>query len=215
MIKRSSTSAATCSWPDAGRREPLADRRPANAVVEPIRRRRWRSIIVNLQACAAGQATFRISQSLARHARGPGALPSEGARRAVRRALPTITATSGQGRTRREHRHFEARRHQAAADMVPEQFAASNCDANFIGSSDHRGYPVIDAVFELEALCRQTTPAPLIAFVHRGEEYRNTGPYSNIGRLDELHRCSRRRDHRSAQPYGQLNIEGPRGAPIK
>jgi len=60
---------------------------------------------------------------------------------------------------------------------------------NFIGSRDHRGYPVVKSSADLQSLCRMKARSPLIALVHWGEEYHRVAQAANYTAAQALHTC--------------------------
>ena len=60
---------------------------------------------------------------------------------------------------------------------------------NFIGSRDHRGYPVVKSPADLQSLCRMKARSPLIALLHWGEEYHRVAQAANYAAAQALHTC--------------------------
>ena len=60
---------------------------------------------------------------------------------------------------------------------------------NFIGSRDHRGYPVAKSPADLQSLCRIKARSPLFALVHWGEEYHRVARDADYTAAQALHTC--------------------------
>jgi AmmeMemoRadiSam system protein B len=60
---------------------------------------------------------------------------------------------------------------------------------NFIGSRDHRGYPVAKSAADLQSLCRIKARSPLFALVHWGEEYHRVARDADYTAAQALHTC--------------------------
>jgi poly-gamma-glutamate synthesis protein (capsule biosynthesis protein) len=60
---------------------------------------------------------------------------------------------------------------------------------NFIGSRDHRGYPVAKSAADLQSLCRMKARSPLFALVHWGEEYHRVARDADYTAAQALHTC--------------------------
>ena len=60
---------------------------------------------------------------------------------------------------------------------------------NFIGSRDHRAYPVVKSPADLQSLCRMKARSPLIALLHWGEEYHRVARAANYTAAQALHTC--------------------------
>jgi hypothetical protein len=54
---------------------------------------------------------------------------------------------------------------------------------------DYRGYPVVKRVGELQRICRMKVRAPLVAFVHWGEEYTDSAQPADHAAAQALHAC--------------------------
>jgi len=75
--------------------------------------------------------------------------------------------------------------HMSALDL--ERFGL--VAVNFIGVRDYRGYPVVKRVGELQRICRMKVRAPLVAFVHWGEEYTDSAQPADHAAAQALHAC--------------------------
>ena len=60
---------------------------------------------------------------------------------------------------------------------------------NFVGTRDHRGYPVVKNSADLQSLCRLKARSPLFALVHWGEEYHRLARDADYTAAQALHTC--------------------------
>lgn len=74
--------------------------------------------------------------------------------------------------------------HGEIVDLGPVRLVA----LNFIGTDDHRGYPVVEGE-DLGEVCGKTARPPLIAFVHWGEEYTTTATRAEYAAAEALEAC--------------------------
>jgi poly-gamma-glutamate synthesis protein (capsule biosynthesis protein) len=193
--------------------EPLADRSTAAAVVERIRSVTGGApMIVNLEGVLLERPPSGIGQSL--HVMHADLAISILKALNVQAVSLANNHSNDLGKAGLEESIAILNREgiKPLRHMIPSQFAGIGLvAANFIGSSDYHGYPVIHTASEIEALCRQTTAAPLIAFVHWGEEYRNTAAARQYQAADELHRCGAGLIVGAHSHMASLGIEAPRG----